>query len=166
MGIGYRHPNEAELARARCFGKNLASKLIAAEHGEKLKLVAPRIIFHLLPLLAPDRLTTGRLFSEVTLIKEACTGCALCAEDCPVDNIAMDLYPVFGDKCLKCYRCTEVCLEDALRVNWSWASAAWIVYPYGWFFKILDKIKSKFKSYSSNSEEDELERLPGKTADR
>lgn len=139
MGLGFGHPDEKELMAAMEFGASLARKM---RDGEEVEVLSPRRIFHLLPLLSPDWLTSSRLFPEVRLRREACDGCGECVGFCPVNNIEISSYPILGDDCLKCYHCTEACPRTALYVTWRWYHVVgWIVYPYGWFFSLWDKVK-------------------------
>ena len=47
-----------------------------------------------------------------------CTGCGLCAKNCPVDNIKIeDGKPKFGGKCLICARCSFNCPKDCIRIG-------------------------------------------------
>ena len=49
--------------------------------------------------------------------KRLCTGCRRCADDCPVQTIAMSPYPVINRrKCIMCYCCAELCPEKAMPV--------------------------------------------------
>jgi len=136
MGLGLGHPDEKDLAAAMGFGASLARKM---RHDEKVEVLSPRWIFHLLPILSPDWLTSSRLFPKARLTQEACDRCGECAKVCPTGNIEMTPYPLLGENCLGCYRCAEVCPLGALRVNWRWYHLWWIVFPYGWFFSILDR---------------------------
>ena len=60
------------------------------------------------------------------LIIENCTGCTLCAKDCPTDTIKMvphertkrKLAPLFEYwKCIRCAQCVYSCKYDALYVS-------------------------------------------------
>lgn len=50
--------------------------------------------------------------------KEGCTGCGLCAKNCPVGNIKMvDGKPEFGNHCLICARCSFRCPKDCISMG-------------------------------------------------
>ncbi len=48
-----------------------------------------------------------------------CKQCGLCAEACPMKNIALDggRAPAFGPRCIKCFICVEICPEGALAIE-------------------------------------------------
>ncbi|MBM3332590.1 DUF362 domain-containing protein [candidate division WOR-3 bacterium] len=49
--------------------------------------------------------------------KRICTRCRRCADNCPVNAIAMSPYPAIDrKKCIMCYCCAELCPEKAMTV--------------------------------------------------
>ncbi|MFO8051212.1 MAG: NADH-quinone oxidoreductase subunit NuoF [Thermoplasmatota archaeon] len=51
--------------------------------------------------------------------EKKCTGCTLCAENCPVNAIAgkpKKIHVIDPDKCIKCGMCEQVCRFDAVEV--------------------------------------------------
>jgi NADH-quinone oxidoreductase subunit F len=53
-------------------------------------------------------------------INDACTGCTLCAQHCPVDAIPMTPYARHGiedAKCTRCDTCRQVCPYGAVEVG-------------------------------------------------
>ncbi|MDQ7095733.1 EFR1 family ferrodoxin [Desulfosporosinus sp. PR] len=58
-------------------------------------------------------LSAGR---KITLNKEKCLKCGLCARLCPVDNIEMKEYPVWHNSCEVCMRCLSFCPIKAVFI--------------------------------------------------
>ncbi|MDD5022493.1 MAG: EFR1 family ferrodoxin [Endomicrobiaceae bacterium] len=46
--------------------------------------------------------------------KQLCTKCGLCADICPKNNITMNEFPVFNNKCEICLRCISYCPVKAI----------------------------------------------------
>lgn len=53
-----------------------------------------------------------------------CTGCGLCAEQCPAQAIRSDDLRADGEKCISCMRCVVRCPQGARKVNGALLSAA------------------------------------------
>jgi len=52
-----------------------------------------------------------------TVDKDVCSGCGLCAGDCPTEAITMiDNYPSFDEsKCTNCNACVDSCPTQAIK---------------------------------------------------
>jgi NADH-quinone oxidoreductase subunit F len=53
-------------------------------------------------------------------VLENCTGCTICAQNCPVDAIPMTPFARHAidlNKCIRCDSCRQVCPEDAIEVK-------------------------------------------------
>ncbi len=53
----------------------------------------------------------------MTLDSEKCIKCELCVKLCPVENIKMEEYPVWGDNCQFCLRCFSFCPVQAISIK-------------------------------------------------
>lgn len=54
------------------------------------------------------------------VVKENCTGCTVCAQNCPVDAIPLTPYArhfIDLEKCTRCDSCRQVCPHDAIEVK-------------------------------------------------
>ena len=49
--------------------------------------------------------------------EECCTGCGVCAENCPVGALSLDPLPVFAASCILCFNCVRTCPENAFKVD-------------------------------------------------
>lgn len=57
-------------------------------------------------------------FSKSISVGENCNGCGWCSHHCPLGNIAIEKKrPVFGKKCIMCFRCIYGCPGKALVSN-------------------------------------------------
>ncbi|MEN8222292.1 MAG: NADH-quinone oxidoreductase subunit NuoF [Acidobacteriota bacterium] len=55
---------------------------------------------------------------EYRVITEKCTGCTLCARNCPVDAIegsVKEIHKIDPEKCIKCSLCYQACKFDAIE---------------------------------------------------
>ncbi|MCR5459597.1 MAG: EFR1 family ferrodoxin [Acetatifactor sp.] len=59
--------------------------------------------------------TTG--YSKKLKISDACVGCGLCVQNCPMHNLTMeDGKAVAGGRCTMCYRCISHCPKQAITL--------------------------------------------------
>jgi len=54
---------------------------------------------------------------QLTLDRDRCTQCGICAEECPAAAITCSPYPEFGQRCVVCYTCVRVCPEKAIPTD-------------------------------------------------
>jgi ferredoxin len=73
---------------------------------------------HIREKRCPSRVCKTLIKYEID--KEACTGCTLCARNCPVSCIAGERkmpHEIDQDVCIKCGMCLNVCKFDAVKVG-------------------------------------------------
>ena len=64
--------------------------------------------------------TPERLRGLLQWNPEQCTGCGLCAKDCPQECITgerKEAHVIDTAKCIKCGVCKDVCTFDAVRIS-------------------------------------------------
>ena len=50
--------------------------------------------------------------------KEKCTGCSVCADECPVEAITVDdVAVVDAEECTDCGACVDECPEEAISLE-------------------------------------------------
>ena len=56
-------------------------------------------------------------YSDKLKISNACTGCGLCAKQCPMGNIELKSnIAIAGNRCTMCYRCIGLCPKQAITL--------------------------------------------------
>ena len=58
-----------------------------------------------------------RDYSDKLKISDACVGCSICANNCPMGNLKIvDGKAVAGNRCAMCYRCISHCPKQAITL--------------------------------------------------
>lgn len=64
-----------------------------------------------------NKIFSGKSDRKFT-IEDSCTGCEICAQVCPKDNITIENNrPVFHNHCMVCFGCTHHCPQNAIRLK-------------------------------------------------
>ena len=114
-------PNAKDLAEAAQFATAIAEHISAGYTGtltgsRRDALRAGRGFYDIMGLTSSDSLMR-LLMPEPKLDQSQCNQCEACAEECPVDNITLQPYPVLANQCIRCYRCYMICPEKAFKMN-------------------------------------------------
>ena len=110
-------------------GKNAQKRKTGMAQARKyaLDLISGKSHWHRVPLL-PDlffllccnpfmmkKINTAP-GKNITVNKDKCTGCGLCRQLCPVENITLNTFPQWSDHCETCMRCLCFCPVDAIHI--------------------------------------------------
>jgi ferredoxin len=118
LGVG--HPD----ARDDMMVKNLVEAVISKIRSDSPQSL-PLQQLHYQPGAVQEWLQTvnieaaKKMLPPLKLVKEKCTRCGICEEECPADAIRLDPYPRFGDACFLCYNCYRACAEGAIACDLS-----------------------------------------------
>lgn len=124
--LGYQfspgHPDEADLAAAREFGRGLPE----AGDGVALHPIPPdpptHWVYAIERAAAAPQLTRVFYSRWFRVDSGLCTRCGRCAHICPTRNIAWEKgqLPTWGRNCVLCLTCAEVCPESAISCPIDW----------------------------------------------
>ena len=110
------HPTSAELAAAERFGSDVAQRIARKDFSSAPEDPPPPPIYRLERFLS-HRWLAEHVYSRMFQVDaDLCTGCGLCIENCPVDNLTEGEKgrPKWGRDCLMCLYCEMECPEDAI----------------------------------------------------
>jgi len=109
--------NKKKIEKGLKKAQNYAEEIIAGR-GEWRKIpVWSDVVYWF--AMSIFRLAGLKIHQKIFLFKvdrKKCTKCGLCAKLCPVKNIEMKEYPVYGYRCQYCLRCSGICPVGAIPV--------------------------------------------------
>jgi len=122
VGRFSNRPDGKDLTRARLFAVAVSeqvsfgrSGLVAESSPDTMKPQGN--FYNAVALLSTDKFL--RSFSpEPKLVTAQCDQCQWCVDECPMNNITLQPYPVLGKKCIRCYHCLTGCPQKAFEVDW------------------------------------------------
>ena len=122
---GDGHPDRQDLKNAEAFAEsvlNKARKFVEEHQNESCKIsdnLLNRAVAGMFSHQALLRHMRTGLLPRKNLVKDLCTKCGLCAEQCPSNVISLNPYPAFKEEdCIACYQCERICPEKAYNNNW------------------------------------------------
>ncbi len=115
-------PNHEDLARALSFAQAVERQLQAGgssviHEGEEDPLNLNWGFYDLIALIAQPFLLRI-LLPKPTLDQTLCNQCRICADECPVQSITLNPYPVLDNRCIRCYHCQNICPQTAVSSSW------------------------------------------------
>jgi len=144
-------PNEDDLARARQFAIAIAEYVSTESVGNLIQsradyLKPGRGFFDFVGWISSDRLLR-QLMPAPMLIPNKCDQCRICVCQCPQDNIALNTYPVLGDRCIRCYHCLIVCPQQAFEADWRFADPLLLLLYNRFFMRWFGDLKPGERIY-------------------
>jgi flavodoxin/ferredoxin len=111
-------PDSEDLNNAKCFALTLIKRMSFDATSPYSGLTPKKGFYNAVGAITSSEALIRLLEPKPKLASERCRQCRLCARECPMGNIAMAPYPVIGKKCIRCYRCMNVCKQKSFSVNW------------------------------------------------
>lgn len=110
-------PDEADLATANAFGKQIAEKMVrpveahivnkSLKFGDQYRNRSEWVNERLRKVIAGPNYDAGK-----------CIQCNKCVDACPVEAVDASTYETVADACIKCMACVKVCPTAARSVNY------------------------------------------------
>jgi flavodoxin/ferredoxin len=118
VGKSPGRPNLEDLNNAKRFASAMIQGMGSPHERGFNGLKSKKGFYNLIGWIASSDRLVRFLEPKPKLQQSNCNQCQLCVRECPMDNISMIPYPVLGSKCIRCYRCLNVCENKALSANW------------------------------------------------
>jgi len=132
LGRMPNRPNENDLLRTKLFASVVYEHVSDGRFGPMIEsrpdTFKPRGGFYdYVALLGTDHFQR-LLLPEPKLDPVRCDQCQWCVDECPMHTITMQPYPVFGDQCIRCYRCLTGCPQKALTADLRFGNLATLLF--------------------------------------
>jgi ferredoxin len=108
--------NRMKLQRGLAAARRYAEALIAERTSWKRIPLLSDAFYHLCCNAFMMQKVNTAAGKRISVDTSLCTKCGLCEKLCPVDNITLDEYPQFHDRCEVCMRCLSFCPVEALYI--------------------------------------------------
>jgi flavodoxin/NAD-dependent dihydropyrimidine dehydrogenase PreA subunit len=145
-------PNAEDLIQAESFARAVSAQITSDGSVTAPEKYTPLIkhrwdFYEILGSVISD--STLRFFTpEPKLVMGNCDQCGWCMQECPIQNIKMEPYPVLGRDCIRCYRCYNGCPSRAFTTNWRLSNPIiWLLYNQT-FIRWFGDLKPGEKFYS------------------
>ncbi|MEW6553488.1 MAG: EFR1 family ferrodoxin [Actinomycetota bacterium] len=113
----FTFPRKRSMRRVQTYARDMVGRAYRHRDGIKVKQ-APCILWPTptLPLgFFAVRGMLARGYGKRTVDAEACNGCGICVETCPVGAVHLDGLPSFNASCIGCWGCFNNCPTRAIR---------------------------------------------------
>ena len=126
-------PDEEDLASARRFAAAVMEHVAAGQPGPVAEsrpdaFKPGRGFYDLVAKLSTDGFLR-LLLPAPKLDSTQCNQCGSCVQECPMNNIVLEPYPVLDNQCIRCYRCLTGCPQEAFAADWRFGNlATWTLY--------------------------------------
>lgn len=122
-GKSPNRPNEDDLYKARNFTSNIINLLKckseeSMEIGKRIVLKRDMGFYKLVGVIGSSNELIKLLMPKPKSDQNNCKQCNLCAKECPMEAISISSFPEINGKCIRCYRCMNVCPNSVFDVNW------------------------------------------------
>jgi len=131
LPVACGRPDEADLERAREFGRLIREKL---DRGDTEPISVPKSKLPEFITKFPDT-GTRFLIKQPVADKALCNRCGVCVLKCPIGAIDLTTLEINEKDCLRCYACVKGCPQKARRAE----------FRFGFFGAIFKTIGGKRK---------------------
>jgi NAD-dependent dihydropyrimidine dehydrogenase PreA subunit/flavodoxin len=112
----FTFPRKKSMKKTQAFARDMIGKAYHYRDGIKVKQ-APHFLWPTptMPLgFFAVRGMLARGYGKRTVDAEACNGCGVCVETCPVGAVRLCGLPAFDDTCIGCWACFNKCPTHAI----------------------------------------------------
>jgi flavodoxin/ferredoxin len=122
MGRMPGRPNQEDLGRARLFAESLLKHLQTAQFGPmpegRKDALTLQVGFYELVALIAQPFLLRILLPKPKIDQALCNQCGICDQECPMQSITLNPYPVLDGRCIRCYHCQNICPQTAISSSW------------------------------------------------